>query len=383
MVSGLRCVQLTIKLMGNAKRRWLELDALRAFAVMLVVWSHSTNRSIGLTGFEGVLLFFVISGFLITHILLEARGAAPRSTVLRAFYLRRFLRIFPIYYVVLFLTAMARIPNVREALPWHVAYLSNWYYAFGGPLDKAVHLWSLAVEEQFYLLWPWCTLLLSRAALPWALGVMIITGPMSRLMLGCAGANSVAVWTMTPTVFDALGLGCLLAYLWKETALADRWAYWALGLGIVVMGLHIAAPRFGLGANPIVTFAVGTLGWRFLCFFFVHRAARGIPGLLGRVLTAPPLIFIGTISYGIYLIHPFVIPAIAIVEQHFHIQVPIAKYPGLRQFFSVAAISIAAAAVSWRFLERPLNSLKKRFPYAPDASGASGRDITHSFATRS
>ncbi len=89
--------------MRNAKRtRWLELDALRAFAVMLVVWSHSSNRAIGLTGFDGVLLFFVISGFLITHILLEARGGAPSSTVLRAFYLRRLLRILPIYYVVLF-----------------------------------------------------------------------------------------------------------------------------------------------------------------------------------------------------------------------------------------------------------------------------------------
>jgi peptidoglycan/LPS O-acetylase OafA/YrhL len=69
--------------MRNAKRTpWLELDALRAFAVMLVVWSHSSNRAIGLTGFDGVLLFFVISGFLITHILLEARGGAPYSTVL-------------------------------------------------------------------------------------------------------------------------------------------------------------------------------------------------------------------------------------------------------------------------------------------------------------
>jgi peptidoglycan/LPS O-acetylase OafA/YrhL len=218
-------------MMVSARRtRWLELDALRAFAVMLVVWSHSTNRAIGLTGFEGVLLFFVISGFLITHILLEARGAAPPTTILRAFYLRRFLRIFPIYYVVLFLTALAGVPNVRDGLAWHAAYLSNWYYALGGPLDKAVHLWSLAVEEQFYLLWPWCALLLSRAALRAALGLMIVTGPMSRLVLGCSGANSVAVWTTTPSVFDALGLGCFLAYVWKETELADLWANWACGL---------------------------------------------------------------------------------------------------------------------------------------------------------
>src|ERR1051325_6706366 len=84
------------------QRRLSELDSLRAFAVLIVVWSHSSIINIGLTGFHGVLLFFVISGFLITGILLDARGnnALPRS-VLRAFYARRFLRIFPIYYAVL------------------------------------------------------------------------------------------------------------------------------------------------------------------------------------------------------------------------------------------------------------------------------------------
>jgi peptidoglycan/LPS O-acetylase OafA/YrhL len=174
-----------------------------------------------------------------------------------------------------------------------------------------------------------------------------------------------------------------LAYVWKETELADLWANWACGLAVLVIGFQIAAPRLGLGANPIVTFVLGTLGWRLLCFFLVHRAARGVAGLPGRVLTAPPLIFIGTISYGIYLIHPFVMPAIAIAEQQFHVQVPIPKYPSLREFFGVAAISIAAAAVSWKFLERPLNSLKHRFPYVPQTSAAGGRGSTHSVVSRS
>jgi hypothetical protein len=106
------------------RKRWLELDALRAFAVLLVVWSHSSNREIGIGGFDGVLLFFVISGFLITGILLQARVAAPWPFVLRAFYARRFLRIFPVYYALVFIAAGLGIPYVREALGWHLAYLS-------------------------------------------------------------------------------------------------------------------------------------------------------------------------------------------------------------------------------------------------------------------
>ncbi len=361
-------------------KRWLELDALRAFAVLLVVWSHSSNREIGLTGFDGVLLFFVISGFLITHILLEARGAALRSTVLRAFYLRRFLRIFPVYYVVLFLTSALAIPDVRDALPWHVAYLSNWFYAFGGTPDKAVHLWSLSVEEQFYLFWPAVVLSLPGRALPWALAGMILTGPISRVAFGSAGASSLAVWTTTPAVFDALGLGCLLAYLWHATNSAERWARWAFWGGSALVAFQWVGPKLGLGAVSLFALATGTLGWRLLCFWLVHRAAQGVPGSFGTLLRIRPLLFVGTISYGIYLIHPFVIPAIDIVEKCFHIHVPVRRYLGLSQFASVAGISIAVASVSWFCLERPLNSLKRYFPYVPPQETCESRTVPPTLA---
>lgn len=357
---------------GTDGKRWLELDALRAFAVLLVVWSHSSNREIGLTGFDGVLLFFVISGFLITQILLEARGAAPRAAVLRAFYARRFLRIFPIYYAVLFLTAALAIPNVRDALPWHFAYLSNWFYGFGGTPDKAVHLWSLSVEEQFYLFWPAVVLSIPGRALPWALAGMILTGPISRVALGSMGAGSLAVWTTTPAVLDALGLGCLLAYLRHATNSADRWARWALCGGVGLVALEWMARKFGLSADSLLGLAITTLGWRLLCFWLVHRAARGVPGILGALLRVRPLVFIGAISYGIYLIHPFVIPTIDIAEKHFQIHIPVRRYLGLSQFASVAAISIGIAALSWFCLERPLNSLKRFFPYVPKGEPGPG-----------
>jgi peptidoglycan/LPS O-acetylase OafA/YrhL len=188
-----------------------ELDSLRAFAVLAVVWSHSSNINIGISGFQGVLLFFVISGFLITGILLNARAAeASPWSVLYAFYARRFLRIFPIYYAVLFVALAVGFPSVRDAIGWHLAYLSNWYFAYQG-FDKVSHLWSLAVEEQFYLVWPWLVLLVPSAALPWIIGATILVGPISRLAIGLASGNDVAAWVTTPTVLARIshGLGCI------------------------------------------------------------------------------------------------------------------------------------------------------------------------------
>jgi peptidoglycan/LPS O-acetylase OafA/YrhL len=192
---------------------------------------------------------------------------------------------------------------------------------------------------------------------------MIMTGPVSRLVLGSAGLNGTAVWTTTPAVLDALGLGCLLAYLWQYTESADRWARWAFFCGSVLIGCQAMASKLGLASHPVFTLAVSTLGWRLLCVWLVHRAARGAPGWLGRWLVTRPLIFVGTISYGIYLIHPFVMPTVLLIERRFNVHFPIPNYPGFGQFLSVALISIAIASLSWRFFERPINSLKNRFPY--------------------
>jgi peptidoglycan/LPS O-acetylase OafA/YrhL len=213
---------------ASNQRRFTELDSLRAFAVLAVVWSHSSVINIGITGFYGVLLFFVISGFLITGILLDARANnAPPWAVLRAFYARRFLRIFPIYYAVLFVALMTGLLSVGNGIGWHLAYLSNWYYAYKG-FDQFSALWSLAVEEQFYLVWAWVVILMPSAALPWTMLAMIAAGPISRFAMSSLTRSDIAPWITTPTVLDALGLGCLLAYLWrKNPEAADRLARWA------------------------------------------------------------------------------------------------------------------------------------------------------------
>ena len=354
---------------GSSKQRLTELDGLRALAVLLVIWDHTTRIDLGIGGYHGVLLFFVISGFLITGILLGVRGKAAPTHILRAFVIRRFLRIFPIYYVVLLVAVLLGIEGARTSTGWHLTYLSNWYFifkgGFGGPLS---HLWSLSVEEQFYLLWPWFALFLPSRFLGGAIVVMIVSGPLSRLLISATGVNDPAVYIATPAVLDALGLGCLLAYVSARQKVADQVANWALISGVLLIGLQVIEKRIAMPSA--LEFAIDRLGWRAVCVWIVYRASKGLGnGPVGRFLRFRPLVYIGTISYGIYLIHNFALPTLWIIERHYLVHLPVPHRPGIGHFFLVAGLSTAAASLSWVSLERPLNRLKDRFPYVRRARG--------------
>src|SRR5262249_15573796 len=140
-----------------------QLDGLRAFAVGAVLIHHFFKPArIGGVDFAllGVWLFFVLSGFLITGILLRLRDQVdhsgyPSGFALRQFYIRRFLRIFPLYYSVLFMAATIDLGDVRDTILWHLAYISNYLFATRQDWGSiTAHFWSLSVEEQFYILWP-------------------------------------------------------------------------------------------------------------------------------------------------------------------------------------------------------------------------------------
>ncbi len=135
-----------------------QLDGLRALSVAAVAWSHwraywFRESSVPWAEF-GVETFFVISGFLITGILLDNRSESSKPFVLRQFYARRFLRIFPLFYATLVIGFVLRADSLRQTLFWHAGYLSNIYFYLWGWCGQLSHFWSLAVEEQFYLFWP-------------------------------------------------------------------------------------------------------------------------------------------------------------------------------------------------------------------------------------
>jgi peptidoglycan/LPS O-acetylase OafA/YrhL len=217
--------------MGRSGGRLRQLDALRAVAVGGVLFAHFVPAGHPLAALHwlpwgdlGVQLFFVLSGFLITGILLGCQREvdAGRQSVafsLRQFYVRRCLRIFPAYYLTLGLTSLSLWPIVRETLPWHAGYASNFYLAsLGAWRDTVSHLWTLSVEEQFYLLWPLVVLLVPRRRLLRVVIGVVVAAPLFRLATFAAGAPELWRVVLLPSCMDALGLGALLACLEADPA---------------------------------------------------------------------------------------------------------------------------------------------------------------------
>jgi peptidoglycan/LPS O-acetylase OafA/YrhL len=357
-----------------------QLDALRALAVGGVLYAHAWHppKLLDLPlGNWGVRLFFVISGFLISGILFRARDDAPSSGGVgrqwRVFYVRRVLRIFPLYYATLAIAWLANIPDVRHEIGWHLLYLSNVYFVRLGEFGRWTgHFWSLSVEEQFYLVWPALALLLPRRALGPLILAAIGVGPLSRW--GLQSINWVAPWALAPAMFDSLGMGALLA-----------WSQWRAGEGVGYVPPWLrAAVRPALIAFLLLHFGKGKLphGWTFDFLFedtaaavvyawLVARAAAGWAGRTGRVLSWPPLTYLGRISYGIYMLQIFG----WYVGLQLFSRLGVDSPPELPKALLYSGLTVGFAALSWHFFERPINDLKRIFPYhrgAPLAAPAAG-----------
>ena len=367
------------------------LDGVRGMAILLVLlyhfsfsapvslhWADQAYASVVRWGWAGVDLFFVLSGFLITGILADARGGAG---YFRNFYTRRVLRIFPLYYafwILLFLAAPLMLPGgaaTREALwdgrGWYWGYAVNVLLAQGGwasgPTEMH-HLWSLAVEEQFYLLWPPLVLLLARRRLMTLCGAGIAAALGLRAVALAAGADPVAVYVLPFMRMDALLAGSLLALAVREhgverVARLARPVLLAAGGGFLVVWLT-AAPGMSY-ADP----RVQTAG--FTCL------ALGFAALLALLLAAPAqaravrffgareLRVLGRYSYAVYMVHPVVNLAMrgAGVSAA---QVPFAPFRGpyvashLAYTLLAGAVSVGVALASWHMLEKHFLRLKDR-----------------------
>jgi len=342
--------------------RWPQLDALRTLSLTAVVFQHTMRPQgalLGDIGARGLMVFFVISGFLITGILLDARdraeaqGVAKRG-VLARFYIRRFLRIFPLYYAVLAIAVLLHEPSTRQHLFELATYRTNFLLArLGHNLPPVTPLWSLAVEEHYYLVWPLIALFARRAMLWQAVGIMVIGSVGMRAWIAVLGGSYQAITMPTYAAVDGIALGCALALLGREPddAVRERWLRRALVLGIILVIIRMALK---MGAVPYRAIALDTLNMLpigLVSMWLIDRATRGaLPRWLGHWTLAR----LGVMSYGMYVFHRYVMHYLGFD-----------RVRGLQVFASVFAVSAVLAIVSWYGFERPINNLKRFWPYVP------------------
>ncbi len=356
---------------ASKEKRMPQLDALRAFAVMGVMWFHWVPEyQFGLPWASGVSLFFVLSGFLITGILFEARSRTDsRWWSLRQFYARRIIRIWPIFYLTIGVGVLLNVHHVRDVWGWHAAYLTNFLTALkhyrAGPFQ---HFWSLAVEEQFYICWPLIMLFIPRKRILPFIVLTIIASPIFRIYMVLQHPE-IVFWHMLPfSCLDMLGIGALLAYFAHfetvSTAAADRtvaiFGWVGIPLSIVIGGYRVLRH----GELPLVVDALRSFAIS-LCFaWLVYNAAKGFRGPLGRLLENKWLAAIGKISYGLYVYHLFVPVMVDYVFAHTSLPEKYASHPVILRVLMYAVITWIIAGLSWVIIERPVNSLKRFFPYA-------------------
>lgn len=366
----------------------VQLDGLRGVAILCVMIWHFVNHDSPLVqavqwGWVGVRLFFVLSGFLITGILLRARQqlqSTNQSTgqTIRNFYIRRFLRIFPVYYVFIFALFVMH-PVMRQNFAWFATYLQNVMFAIDGEFSVGAHLWTLAVEEQFYLVWPCVILFLPQRWLLPACVLAILLGPLSRLVCLLASWSSFSAMLLTSSNMDTLAMGSILAMLVFSTnpRTVNRFTWTCLVLGLPILVAYVVCHNLGMErvsqgqqtAAEWLLFVSADFGAALTYAFVVYRASLGFGGLVGRVLSLSPLTYLGTISYGLYLFHDHVKAALLeIVFPKLHWTMPASDAVSFTIF---GAASIAVAAASWHFFEKPLNNFKRYFPYVQKPAGAS------------
>jgi len=360
-----------------------QLDGLRFFAVLGVVIVHNWQPSshtpiVGWLdwGDLGVRLFFVLSGFLITGILIGGRELAGHDSrrrlfFMRQFYARRFLRIFPIYYAVLFVLLVTGVGQIRQIWPWLFGYATNIYVWHYLAFPYAVpHFWTLAIEEQFYLVWPFVLLFLPRRWLMPFLLALCLLGPAWRLWASFhyASHDWNAAYTFTPGNVDYLAIGAVLALVAhadrEQGVLRRRLAGVALPVGLVMYAIlfwmqhsydrHAALALEDTGAALVFCWLIGT-------------ASMGFAGRFGRLLEWRPIAYLGKISYGIYVYHFLVPVAISAAATHFGRGYTNAGFPN---FVATLLLTVAISALSWTYFERPINGLKRHIRYEAVASGA-------------
>lgn len=358
------------------------LDTLRAFAVIFVILEHwklpfdfgptvnSFFKSITPNGTFGVDLFFVLSGFLITSILLNARenDNANRLGIIKNFIIRRALRIFPIYYLIIFFLYLIKYPLLKETIFWHLTYTSNVFFYKTQHWNNFSHTWSLSVEEQFYLIWPWLIVLLNKRFLKYVFIFSILIGIYTTIITATVLNNKFG-YILMPSCMHAFGIGGLYAYLKYDTSIQI----------IFHKILKIAFPlallfHFYLSITNYTGYLNLLSGFfdSIISVMLIHFTINIKDGWLkAHLIENKVLMKIGELSYGIYLMH-YVMMGIYIKAMTTYISPDSTlRSIALNPYFSYIInlfFLFLFSYTSYYLFEKPIMVLKQRFSYSNQVS---------------
>lgn len=338
------------------------LNGLRAIAALSVMWGHTFQHDFGDWGIEGfmlpvvadgVTLFFVISGFLISFLLLHERERSQTVSIPK-FYMRRILRIWPIYYLYLLIA-------VFTTSTWHDP--SIWYYCFftanipfflTASIWPIVHYWSLGVEEQFYMFWPWLVKLTrGKNKRLLTLAVIVCTVWLTcKWGIYCACGTNTAYRFFAVTRFDCMMIGAIgaILYFMKSKLFTNILMNRILG---VVCFLLLLFSQLWISIIPALIRPQVIAALSIVCI--ASQLDNPVINLENRVCD-----FVGKISYGIYVIHPLLIFGLSFLYRTTNLQLP-TTIETILIYCIITAVTIFVAWLSYKFFESPFLLLKNRF----------------------
>ena len=350
------------------------LDGVRGVAVLLVFISHFhwilspdpfltkvtpwhfINRTFE-AGFMGVDIFFVLSGFLITSLLMKDRSTNQKN-LFKRFYRRRALRLLPALYALLiadfFVSRWENFPgDIQWRTTWHaILFLNNWNIVnnFGEAQNDLGHLWSLGIEEQFYLIWPLTIWLLAKLKIPSKMMIPLILFAslvvmVHRTSLWNDGTSWIILYIRTDTRLDSLLIGAMFAYVYRHFQVPSK----ILNSVATLSFLGLVYIKYVLDKSPFI-FEMGWTIIALLAGFIILSVAEGA-FFIQKVFTWRPLTMIGKVSYGLYLWH---MPIFVLFGRH----VTSGSRP-LRLLIGIILASVVTS-LSWYFVEKPFLNIKNR-----------------------
>lgn len=351
--------------MEGRVRHIKSLDGLRGFAVLAVLWSHFlpiegmyiSKVFFGLgdflgAGYFGVDLFFVLSGFLITRIMLQERAEGFFS--LKFFYVKRFFRIFPIFYISILVSYLIFELSAEEVFS-NIFYLSNYYYVFNDHASPLRHTWSLSVEEQFYLIWPFLFVFLGvsnfKKVVYFYVPCVAVGSAIFALWYFDGDDGIKFVYRSVTCRMLSLSLGARLAFIERDNRIADVKPIAWIVLSATILLLAYASSEYASGT---VSAFLKMIGFSAFSYGLVSMCVSEKWFLINKCFSHVGLTYIGRISYGLYLYHAIIIYGLEVSKFH------VSEADPLRWLLGIV-LSFLFAVVSYEFFEKKVVKLRKYF----------------------